>query len=120
VVGGFRTMVEAVAMRTFGLGGDSEICIDDRGLQVRIELGPRRLLPLSLAASQHGDAVLSVLERQLRSAHIGRHDGRFAVRTGLPDEMANGLQPQELALYERIGPVPVPLDNLLANTPRKS
>ena len=120
VVGGFRTMVEAVAMRTFGLGGDSEIRIDDRGLQVRIELGPRRLLPLSLAASQHGEAVLSVLERQLRSAHIGRHDGRFAVRTGLPDEMANGLQPQELALYERIGPVPVPLDNLLAGMPRKA
>ncbi|KQY25884.1 hydantoinase/oxoprolinase N-terminal domain-containing protein [Rhizobium sp. Root482] len=120
VVGGFRTMVEAVAMRTFGLGGDSEVRIDDRGLKVRIELGPRRLLPLSLAAFQHGETVLSVLERQLRSAHIGRHDGRFAVRTGLPDEMANGLQPQELALYERIGAVPVPLDSLLANTPRKA
>ena len=28
-VGGFRTMVEAVAMRTFGLGGDSEVSLDD-------------------------------------------------------------------------------------------
>ncbi|MGB6116785.1 MAG: hydantoinase/oxoprolinase family protein, partial [Mesorhizobium sp.] len=31
-VGGFRTMVEAVAMRTFGLGGDSEISLEETGL----------------------------------------------------------------------------------------
>ncbi|WP_292505053.1 hydantoinase/oxoprolinase family protein, partial [Mesorhizobium sp.] len=31
-VGGFRTMVEAVAMRTFGLGGDSEVALEDGAL----------------------------------------------------------------------------------------
>lgn len=116
VVGGYRTMVEAVAMRTFGLGGDSEVRIDDRGLTARIELGPRRLLPLSLAAHLHGDAITAVLERQLRAPHQGRYDGRFAVRTGVPEQMASGLQPQEQALYGRIGPSPVPLDGLLATT----
>ncbi|OBZ93728.1 hydantoinase [Pararhizobium polonicum] len=120
VVGGFRTMVEAVAMRTFGLGGDSEVRINDRGLQARIDLGPRRFLPLSLAAFQHADAVISVLERQLRTAHGGRHDGRFAVRTGLPDHLASGLQPQEQALYERIGAVPVALESLLTSTLQKA
>ena len=120
VVGGFRTMVEAVAMRTFGLGGDSEVRINDRGLKAKIDLGPRRFLPLSLAAAQHEDAVISVLERQLRTAHVGRHDGRFAVRTGLPDHLASGLHPQEQALYERIGAVPVSLDHLLTSTPQKA
>ncbi|MGK9203123.1 MULTISPECIES: hydantoinase/oxoprolinase N-terminal domain-containing protein [Sinorhizobium] len=120
VVGGFRTMVEAVAMRTYGLGGDSEVKINDRGLKAKIDLGPRRFLPLSLAAALHGDAVLSVLERQLRAPHAGRHDGRLAVRTGLPDHLASGLQPQEQALYGRIGMVPVALADLLVSTPQKA
>lgn len=120
VVGGYRTMVEAVAMRTYGLGGDSEVRINDRGLVARIDLGPRRFLPLSLAAKIHGDAVHATLERQLRAQHMGRHDGRFAVRTGVPDHLAGGLQPQEQALYERIGAVPVALDGLLTNTLQKA
>jgi N-methylhydantoinase A/oxoprolinase/acetone carboxylase beta subunit len=120
VVGGFRTMVEAVAMRTFGLGGDSEVRINDRGLQAKIDLGPRRFLPLSLAAVEHESAIISVLERQLRTAHVGRYDGRLAVRTGLPDHLASGLQPQELALYERIGAVPVALESLLTSTLQKA
>jgi N-methylhydantoinase A/oxoprolinase/acetone carboxylase beta subunit len=120
VVGGFRTMVEAVAMRTYGLGGDSEVKINDRGLKAKLDLGPRRFLPLSLAAALHGDRVLSVLERQLRAPHAGRHDGRLAVRTGLPDHLASGLQPQEQALYGRIGMVPVALADLLVSTPQKA
>lgn len=120
VVGGFRTMVEAVAMRTYGLGGDSEVRIDDRGLRAHIELGPRRLLPLSLAATLHGDSVLSVLERQMRNALIGRLDGRLAVRTGVPEHLSAGLLPQEETLYRRIGDVPLPLDQLLTTTQQKA
>ncbi|SIQ82527.1 N-methylhydantoinase A/oxoprolinase/acetone carboxylase, beta subunit [Rhizobium sp. RU20A] len=120
VVGGFRTMVEAVAMRTFGLGGDSEVRIDARGLAARIDLGPRRLLPLSLLAHQHGAVVIGVLDRQLKAAFPGRHDGRFAVRTGLPDSFAAGLNAQEQTLYARIGSAPLPLGDLLTTTPQKA
>lgn len=116
VVGGYRTMVEAVAMRTFGLGGDSEVRIDDRGLAARIDLGPRRFMPLSLASALHPEAIVPVLERQLRAPHLGRYDGRFAVRTGVPERLASGLQPHEQALYEKIGAVPLPLDRLLVST----
>lgn len=119
VVGGYRTMVEAVAMRTFGLGGDSEVRIDDRGLKAKIELGPRRFMPLSLASALHPGAIVPVLERQLRAPHAGRHDGRFAVRTGVPERLASGLQPQEQALYEKIGMVPLPLEGLLATMLQK-
>lgn len=120
VVGGYRTMVEAVAMRTFGLGGDSEVRFDDRGLAAKIDLGPRRLVPLSLAAALHGTAVTDVLARQLRAPHLGRHDGRFAVRTGVPDHLAAGLQPQEAALFQKIGAIPLPLDQLISFTQQKA
>jgi len=120
VVGGYRTMVEAVAMRTYGLGGDSELKINDRGLVVSFELGPRRLLPLSLAAHAHGQAVLEVLEQQLRAPHLARNAGRFALRTGLPDHLASGLTPIEQALFDRIDDVPVALDKLLTMTSQKA
>ena len=116
VVGGYRTMVEAVAMRTYGLGGDSEVRIDDRSMNARIDLGPRRLVPLSLAATLHVKAVIDVLERQLRAAHMGRHDGRLAVRTGVPDHLTAGLAAQEAALFGRIGSEPVALDQLMTAT----
>jgi N-methylhydantoinase A/oxoprolinase/acetone carboxylase beta subunit len=115
-VGGFRTMVEAVAMRTFGLGGDSEVALEEGGLNPRILLGPRRLVPLALSGMAHGAAVTDELERQLRAANPGRLDGRFAVRTGVPDRLAAGLTGPEQKLYELIGAVPLPIDRLLTST----
>ncbi len=115
-VGGFRTMVEAVAMRTFGLGGDSEVALEDGGLSPGILLGPRRLVPLALAGVAHRDALVGELERQLRAPNPGRMDGRFAVRTGVPDRLAAGLTGPEAKLYDLVGPAPLPLDTLLTST----
>lgn len=120
VVGGYRTMVEAVAMRTYGLGGDSEVKINDRGLVAGFELGPRRLLPLSLVAHTHSETIIAVLEQQLRAPHLGRNAGRFAVRTGVPDHLASGLTPLEQALFDKIGAVPLALDQLLTSTSQKA
>ncbi len=114
-VGGFRTMVEAVAMRTFGLGGDSEVTLEDGGLSPKIQLGPRRVVPLALAGLAHGEAVMTELERQLRAPNPGRMDGRFAVRTGVPERLAAGLSAPEAKLYETIGGVPLPIDRLLTS-----
>ena len=49
-VGRWRTMVEAVDVHTVGLGGDSHVRLDG---ERRILIGPRRVVPLSLLASQH-------------------------------------------------------------------
>ncbi|CDX37633.1 Hydantoinase [Mesorhizobium plurifarium] len=114
-VGGFRTMVEAVAMRTFGLGGDSEVTLEDGALDPKILLGPRRLVPLALSGLVHGEAVTSELERQLRAPNPGRMDGRFALRTGVPDRLAAGLTGPEAKLYETIGATPLALDRLLSS-----
>ncbi|MGQ2932185.1 MAG: hydantoinase/oxoprolinase family protein, partial [Sphingopyxis sp.] len=114
-VGGYRTMVEAVAMRTFGLGGDSEVGLEDGGLRPRLVLGPRRLVPLALAAHAHGAAVIDALERQLRAPNPGRLDGRLALRTGVPDRLAAGLSGAEEKLYATITATPQPLDRLLTS-----
>lgn len=63
-VGKYRTMVEAVAMRTFGLGGDSEARVVD-GLEGGLILGPRRLMPVSLLAKDHPELVHGALDRAL-------------------------------------------------------
>lgn len=79
VVGGHHTMVEAVDMFTVGLGGDSEVHID-RGLPAAIHLGPRRLTPLSLAATDDPDLVHRTLDR--RRAPFREDDVRFVRPTG--------------------------------------
>ena len=76
-VGGWRTMVEAVAMRTHGLGGDSEVGIEDGGLKPDLTLGPRRAVPVSLYAATGGDAH-EALARQVDAPRPGDHDGVFA------------------------------------------
>lgn len=119
-VGRYRTMVEAVAMHTFGLGGDSELRLEDGGLEAGLVLGPRRLMPLSLAGHLWPDLVEAALERQLRAPFPGRLDGRLALRTGLPEAMAAGLSAQEAALYEKIESQPKPLDALLSGTSQRA
>ncbi|MCR4268746.1 hydantoinase/oxoprolinase family protein, partial [Nitratireductor sp. ZSWI3] len=114
-VGGHRTMVEAVAMRTFGLGGDSEVALEEGVLHPRILLGPRRLVPLSLAAHLHGEPVLEALGKQFGRSLANRHDGRFACLSGVPEHHAAGLSAGERALYERLGQQPQPLESLLAS-----
>ena len=47
LVGGWRTMVEAIDVRTCGLGGDSEVLLDR---QWRLRAGPRKAMPLCLLA----------------------------------------------------------------------
>jgi N-methylhydantoinase A/oxoprolinase/acetone carboxylase beta subunit len=120
VVGGYRTMVQAVAMRTYGLGGDSEVHVNAQGLKASLVLGPRRILPLSLVAHLHGNDIIDALDRQIKATHSGRHDGRFAIRSGLPDRFASGLTPQDEALYQRIGEKPVALNDLLMTSMQKA
>ena len=104
-VGGFRTMVEAVAMRTTGLGGDSEVHLITEGLQGGLRLGPRRMIPVSLLAQEHGAWVHAALDRALASDVAGEHDGRFVVpmmdqKMG-PGQTA-GLSPREAQVLARI------------------
>ena len=108
-VGGHQTMVQAVDMSTHGLGGDSEVAVDDRSPEPRLILGPRRVIPVSLVAAQH-PSIREVLERQLQAAAPGAQDSRFL----LPGPGRRiGLKPTEAALLEMIGDGPAPADRVL-------
>ena len=110
-VGPWRTMVEAVAMRTTGLGGDSEVHVIDEGLVGGVTLGPKRLVPVSLLASQAPEIVHAVLDEQLRSDTPGEHDARFV--RAVPGVEAGGLAPKDAVLLERIGEAISPVGQIL-------
>ena len=110
-VGGFRTMVEAVAMRTTGLGGDSEVHLITEGLEGGLRLGPRRMIPVSLLAVDHAAVVHAALDRALATDVVGEHDGRFVVPM-LSEKMGtgqtDGLSAREAQVLARIkGPMPM-------------
>ncbi len=110
-VGGFRTMVEAVAMRTTGLGGDSEVHLITEGLKGGLHLGPRRLIPVSLLAVEHRTMVHGALDRWLSADAVGEMDGRFVVP--MAGQVA-GLSPREAAVLERLT-VPMPMAQALTS-----
>jgi N-methylhydantoinase A/oxoprolinase/acetone carboxylase beta subunit len=110
-VGGFRTMVEAVAMRTTGLGGDSEVHLITEGLEGGLRLGPRRLVPVSLLAADHAAMVHAALDRALSADAVGEHDGRFVIPMG---GQTGGLAPREAVVLARITE-PMPLTAALTS-----
>ena len=110
-VGGLRTMVEAVAMRTTGLGGDSEAHVVE-GLDTRLLLGPRRLMPVSLLARDHGELVHRAFDDWLTLDAPGEHDGRFVLPLW-SDAPPPGLGPREVAVAERLANGPIRLGQAL-------
>lgn len=102
-VGPYRTMVEAVAMRTTGLGGDSEVHVLD-GLGGGLQLGPRRLMPIALLGRDHPELVHRELDRGL-ALDVPASDGmQFAVP--MWREMPDGLDPREAAVASRLADGP--------------
>jgi len=104
-VGPYRTMVEAVAMRTTGLGGDSEVHVKD-GLEGGLFLGPRRLMPMSLAAVSHPDLVHKALDLAIQAGTPAMDGGRFVF------PMWQGIAPQgadkrEDAILARLADGPI-------------
>jgi N-methylhydantoinase A/oxoprolinase/acetone carboxylase beta subunit len=110
-VGGFRTMVEAVAMRTCGLGGDSQVHVLAEGLSGGVRLGPRRVVPVALIAAEAPGVVHAALDAQLRAQAPNEMDARFV--RAVPGQASGGLAPREVALLARIGDGVVPLADLL-------
>ncbi len=111
-VGGFTTMVEAVAMHTFGLGGDSAVSISDDS-QTKLMLGPRRQIPISLLATEHRQIVDDELKRQAALENPSRECCRFAWRTAGMEDRIGGLRTTEAKLYARLTTKPQALDIFL-------
>lgn len=103
-VGPYRTMVEAVAMRTTGLGGDSAVHVVD-GLDGGLRLGPRRLMPISLAARDYPELVHGVLDRAMGSDVPAADDCQFAIP--MWGAFPQGLDPRETAVATRLAEGPL-------------
>jgi N-methylhydantoinase A/oxoprolinase/acetone carboxylase beta subunit len=110
-VGPYRTMVEAVAMRTTGLGGDSAVEMVQGGLGHAVTLGPRRVLPVSLLATEAPEVVHAALDTALRNVTPGEYDARFV--RAVPGQSTEGLSARDEALLERIGAEVHPLARVL-------
>ncbi len=71
-VGGYRTLVKAIDMKTLGLGGDSEV---DIGELLKLSLLPNRALPLSMLATKWPH-----IERELSLALMADSGMRSAIQ----------------------------------------
>ena len=108
-VGGWRTMVQAVDVRTYGLGGDSAVGFD-RGTH-RFAISAQRVMPLSLVTFQFPQ-LLSVLEAQLAEGFSTTHCAQFVM---VHDAPATDLTLQQRELYERIQEGPIAVQTLFSD-----
>lgn len=114
-VGGWRTMVEAVAVHAVGLGGDSELSLEpDPGREGRLRLGPRRAVPLALLVQRHPETL--ALLREQAAGEPGPEDGGFALRLRGGAAEAAALGRGEQALWQRLGEGPLPLATIATAT----
>ncbi len=102
-VGGWRTMVEAIDVRTTGLGGDSEVNTD----RMDITVGPQRHVPLSLVAQEH-PGIVNVMRADLAEPPSRDIAARFAFRVGMTESVA-GLSSIEQRVFERLTIAPASL-----------
>lgn len=108
-VGRWRTMVEAVDVHTLGLGGDSHVRLDqDRSL----EIGPQRVVPLSLLAHQNPE-IIGELRHQIRMASYNLLAGQFLLANGAPRV---ALTTHEQALLDLLLQGPRSIARLLAES----
>ncbi|WP_340149896.1 hydantoinase/oxoprolinase family protein [uncultured Sneathiella sp.] len=112
-VGGWRTMVEAVAIYTVGLGGDSEVAAVKSGMELALSLGPRRLVPVSLLATDYPDLVHSVLDSQLGRDRQQENYGCFALAVGRDSTHLETFGEMEQQLLDALKDGPQPLEKLL-------
>ncbi len=113
-VGGWRTMVKAIDVKTIGLGGDSEITI---GLNSKIEVGPQRAVPLSLLAHRVPELVV-MLDADMAETEGGSLLGRFLVLPFGHDDRppSHGLGPREAEILAMVTDRPVALRKIAVSS----
>ena len=111
-IGGQKTHVKALEIRTSGLGGDSLIQWD----KGRFYLGPRRVAPIAwLGATYPGtDSALKFLDMYLDRHTVSTRDMQILALTGSPDHMT--LLPQEENVITLLKSRPFSIDELIKRT----
>ncbi len=120
-VGGWRTMVRAIDVRTIGLGGDSEVALGAAG---KLTINPQRIVPVSLLGARYPQ-VLAMLQADLADVDGGgAMHGRFVLlpfgtRSGADSEFGARagtataeLPPREADVLRLVTEAPQPLRKL--------
>ena len=101
-VGRFRTCVEAMRIHTVGLGGDSEVKL---ARWPHVDIGPRRVTPLSVLAARYPDLIAAL--RSLAARDLpgrGAESAQFLALGGRPAP-ADPTR-QEAAVLAALGDAP--------------
>lgn len=106
-VGGWRTMVKAIDVRTIGLGGDSEISFGPNGTLI---VGPQRIVPVALIGARFPE-VLAMLDADLADTQGGSMHGRFVVHPfgASAAPAVAGLSAREKEILDLVTDRPKPL-----------
>jgi len=104
-IGDWKPMVEAVRVVSIGLGGDSEVRFSGQGW---IEIGPRRVVPLSLLGHRYPDIKARLL-RQLERAP-SRRNNRFALPLERSEVLLAACSEAERRAWNLVAEHPVELD----------
>ncbi|MGH8252543.1 MAG: hydantoinase/oxoprolinase family protein [Steroidobacteraceae bacterium] len=112
LIGGWRTMVEAVDVRTVGLGGDSQVSLDRHA---RLAVGPRKAMPLCLVAHR-SSAVLADLRALATMLHLPDYATQYAFRN--PGRVAPAhIAGAELRVWEALSIEPMRVSKLVHSAP---
>ncbi len=105
-VGGWNTLVRAADIRTYGLGGDSEV----HSANGAVTVGPQRVIPVSLLADRFPE-VIPMLHRDIAASEIANaNQGRFCTLPfGADGSLPESLTETESAIVSSLldGPRPV-------------
>lgn len=119
IVGGWKTKVRAIHMKTSALGGDSQIwihlpSISDSTVKDKIQFGPLRVIPICRAAFLYPSIFESLLDRWFSDRFRFNEfvqPVRFYIRSGTP---ATDLTADEQKIYDRIKEdIPVSIVDLM-------
>ena len=113
-VDNWQTMIEAVNVRTTGLGGDSEIRLGENN---KLCVGPRRMIPLSLLAQQYPrvlDVLRGQLERGMGRDALNRDVGYFLLRGQPPKSEQSDIVSAQQEIWRLLSDGPVSMSQLLS------
>ncbi|WP_370572411.1 hydantoinase/oxoprolinase family protein [Methanomethylovorans sp.] len=114
VVGKWQTKVKALKMETSAIGGDSHVWI----LNHEIHVGPRRVIPLCLAAMKYPEIKEKLkMDQNILRNQIGENiqPTKFFMKSGkIPDE----LNSEEKDLFERLSDRPYTVSDIYWNENR--
>jgi len=111
-VGGYKTHVKALEIRTAGLGGDSLIKWENG----RFSIGPRRVAPIAWMAAMYPgwDRALAFLDTHMNRNVVSTQNMQVLVLTGSADNLA--LTPQEEKIVTLLKSRPYSINELIKQT----